>query len=52
MDNRLHGQVDIENGPIEVMRARTLDGGQGLDRGAAKPRELLEREKQLSPVQQ
>jgi len=47
MQNRIHRQVNIENGPEKVMGTRSLDGGQCLDRGTPKPGELLKGKEEL-----
>jgi hypothetical protein len=47
---RLHGQVNVELGPVEVVSARHLDFCELSDRGLAEPRKLLEWNKHLPPA--
>ena len=43
----LDGQIDIEGGPVEMVRARQLDGGQLPDGGVLKPGKLAEGNEEL-----
>ena len=47
MAYRVHCQVDVDFGPIKVIRPRQLDIQYRGDRRVAKPRKLAERDKQL-----
>src|SRR2546427_13151871 len=45
-----HGEVDIEVGPIQMMRTRQLHVGNRSNGRVPKPRKLLERDEQLLVV--
>src|SRR2546426_6579962 len=48
MIQRVHGQVDVEIWPVQVMRAWEYDVRQFTDRRLAKPGKLFERDKPLA----
>jgi len=52
MFDGLDGDVDVEVGPVQVMRGRPLDIQQLRDGGRTKPWKTLERHKQLSVAEQ
>ena len=52
MIDRIHCEVDVQIGPVEMVGLRLLDVEDGLDRGGLEPRKLLERQKQLAVIDQ
>src|SRR5207244_12145635 len=50
--DRVDGQVEIELRPVEVTRPRALEPKDRLDRGSLEPGKFLERQEELSAVQQ
>src|SRR5262249_37167164 len=52
MLDRINRQVDVEIGPVEMIRRQPVNTSELCNRRIAEPRELLEREKQLSLVEQ
>jgi hypothetical protein len=52
IQDRVHGKVDVEVGPIEVMRLRSLHVKHSTDRGVAETRKLLEGKEDFPVAQQ
>ena len=51
MLNRVKREVDIEERPVQVPERRALEVQDRLDRRLLEPRELVERQEQLTTVQ-